>query len=97
MRLLHLQLVGEVTAVGSARCQRVENDTELGFAGLVVTGHSREVAWQTIKDRSANPTVRKLIEHMQSSEAGRKALEQSRQEWAGLGLPPPWDPLANGS
>ncbi|MFF9594222.1 hypothetical protein ACF1FX_34455 [Streptomyces sp. NPDC014646] len=64
------------------------------FAGLVMTGHSPEVAWQTIKDRAANPVVRKMIERMQSTEAGRKALEYSRREWAGQGLPAPWDPPA---
>ncbi|GAB7036053.1 hypothetical protein JCM4914_75140 [Streptomyces platensis subsp. malvinus] len=74
----------------------MRNDQQLGFAGLVVAGHSPEVAWQTIKDRCANPTVRQMIKHMQSSEAGRKALEHTRQEWADLGLPPPWDAPSDG-
>jgi hypothetical protein len=69
-----------------------DDNSVLGFAGLVVTGHSPDAAWREIRDRTANsPEVQRMIEHLKSTDRGRAALKISRQQWAEQGFAPPWD------
>jgi hypothetical protein len=78
------------TAPLMGRNEHADGD-QLGFTGLVATGVSPEVAWQEMKDRCSDPQVRAVFEHMGTTEAGRRALEHSREQWAAHGLPIPWE------
>ncbi|KUL38938.1 hypothetical protein ADL22_17010 [Streptomyces sp. NRRL F-4489] len=52
-------------------------DNNLGFAGLLLTGRSPEVAWQAIADWASHSVVQQIIEHLKTTERVRQALEYS--------------------
>jgi hypothetical protein len=71
------------------------NDDEptWGFAGLTqVLGLTSEAAYKQIVTNLVNdPGALAIVEAMLADPEGQGFIEQSRQEWAGLGFPPPWE------
>lgn len=71
----------------------VPQTPQWGFAGLTqIWGLSPETAYnQIVANLVEDPGALSLIETMLADPEGQQFMAESRQCWANLGFPPPWE------